>query len=146
MRGCVVYHLEGHWRDLTKRSAATVALCRLLMMKEGALEACKSLLRDGDASLSSSCLKTVTLFAQNQYRAYIPTWGGRLMACLQATDLLCLRVAAEAIPKLIDPRTVKALVHACASRDVRFTGILAYVDSTLTWYNCGSKRRKEMQL
>ena len=44
------------------------AFCRLLLKKEGALDACKSLLRDRDTTVSMYCLKVVTMFAQSQYR------------------------------------------------------------------------------
>ena len=52
------------------RARACAALCRLMLMREGALKASVAILRQGgDQQLTSYALKTVTLFAQNQFRA-----------------------------------------------------------------------------
>jgi hypothetical protein len=98
------------------------ALCRLMMMKEGALNACQMLLQNEDPVLSTYCLKAITLYAQNQYRK-LPANRCICFCCHKFEsrwlDTNCCANAAEAVPKLIDPKTIAALVKCCASKNVR---------------------------
>ena len=91
-------------------------------MREGALKASVAILRQGgDQQLTSYALKTVTLFAQNQFRA-LRTFVG---VCSFPLRRWCPVVAAEATPKLINVPTIKALVQNIASKDVRlFTPVV----------------------
>jgi hypothetical protein len=59
------------------RDRFRAALCRVILMREGALKASVAILVQAnglESKLSSYALKTVTLFAQNQFRKYDPDY------------------------------------------------------------------------
>ena len=103
-------------------------------MREGALNASVAILIQAngvESKLSSYALKTVTLFAQNQFRtsdlhcasAAHPFSNDRAPNWQHLNAVELDSIAAEATPKLINRRTVKALVQCSASKDVSdFTG------------------------
>jgi len=92
-------HVEVSTRQEASRAVSNLAanpLCRLILMREGALKASVAILVQAnglESKLTSYALKTITLFAQNQFP--------------------------EATPKLIDRRTIKALVQCTASKDIQ---------------------------
>ena len=67
-------HVEVATRTEASRAVSNLAanpLCRLILMREGALKASVAILRQAEgveSDLASYALKTVTLFAQNQFR------------------------------------------------------------------------------
>ena len=67
-------HVEVATRTEASRAVSNLAanpLCRLILMREGALKASVAILRQAngvESNLASYALKTITLFAQNQFR------------------------------------------------------------------------------